>query len=111
MSHGAAHVQQLCEMNLFSGAIRHRFGAAGSPLWTHCCPPLAMNTCHYRNDSSQMVILRCVGEGAFFFEKVVFPFEDWLFDCPAQSRVDIWSHGLGGAELRASIEADDLLVR
>lgn len=67
-----------------------------------------MGTCLYRNISSQMVILRCVGPEAFFHEKVLFPFEDWLFECPAQSRVDIWTHGLSGAEQVESIEADQL---
>ncbi|MCP9806906.1 DUF1830 domain-containing protein [Cyanobium sp. T1B-Tous] len=44
---------------------------------------------HYRNDCGQMVILRCIGLNAFFQEKIVFPLEDWLFDCPSESRVDI----------------------
>lgn len=35
--------------------------------------------------------------GGFFPEKVVFPFEDWLFRCPPHSRV-IWTHGLKGAD-------------
>jgi len=69
-----------------------------------------MGTCIYRNVSSRMVILRCVGPEAFFHEKVLFPFEDWLFECPTQSRVDIWSHGLGGAEQVESISAEDLLL-
>lgn len=50
----------------------------------------------YRNTSSQIVILRCIGPEAFFLEKVVFPFEDWLFRCPPESRVDIWCHGPTG---------------
>lgn len=65
---------------------------------------------HYRNDLEQMVILRCIGPNAFFQEKVVFPLEDWLFDCPPESRVDIWSHGLTGVELLDSISADDLQI-
>ena len=57
-----------------------------------------------------MVILRCIGPEAFFLENVVFPFEEWLFRCPSQSRVDIWSHGLMGAEQLDSINAQDLLL-
>jgi hypothetical protein len=48
--------------------------------------------------------------GGFFQEKVVFPFEDWLFHFLPQSRVDIWSHGLTGAEQLDSINAEYLLL-
>jgi hypothetical protein len=59
--------------------------------------PLA--PCLYRNSTSQMVILRCIGPE---------PFESCLFSCPTSSRVDIWTHGLSGAELLDSIEAAEL---
>ena len=67
-----------------------------------------MKSHHYRNDRNQMVILRCVGADAFFQEKVIVPFEDWLFSCPPETRVDIWTHSIGGAELLDSRPADDL---
>jgi hypothetical protein len=57
-----------------------------------------------------MVILRCIGPETFFQEKVVFPFEDWLFRCPPHSRVDIWTHGPTGAEQLGSFHAEDLLI-
>jgi hypothetical protein len=69
-----------------------------------------MDTCHYHNVSNRIVILRCIGPESFFHEKVVFPFEDWLFSCPPQSHVDIWSHGLMGVEQVDSINAEDLLL-
>ena len=69
-----------------------------------------MDTCLYHNASNQTVILRCIGPEAFFQEKVIFPFEEWLFSCPPQSRVDIWSHGLMGVEQLDSINAEDLLL-
>lgn len=69
-----------------------------------------MDTCRYHNASNQMVILRCIAPEAFFQEKVVFPFEDWLFRYPPHSRVEIWSHGLMGAEQLDSILAQDLLL-
>ncbi|MCP9820997.1 hypothetical protein KBZ18_16070 [Synechococcus sp. Cruz-9H2] len=37
---------------------------------------------------------------------MVFPFEDWQFCCPSESRVDIWTHGIMGAELHDSVQAD-----
>ena len=69
-----------------------------------------MDTCLYHNASNQMVILRCIGPQDFFQEKVVFPFEEWLFSCPPQSRVDIWRYGLMGVEQLDSIKAEDLLL-
>ena len=71
---------------------------------------MTMDTCRYHNSSNQMVILRCIGPEDFFQEKVVFPFEDWLFRCPPHSRVEIWSHGLMGAEQLDSIHAQDMLL-
>ena len=70
----------------------------------------AQPSCHYRNLHERMVILRCVGPERFFHEKVIFPFEDWLFSCPANSDVQIWSHGIGGTELVEVFPASDLLV-
>ena len=64
--------------------------------------------CGYRNASDRMVILRCCGQGQFYLERVVFPFEMLTFSCPAQARVEIWTHGLGGPELVESLTADDL---
>ena len=56
------------------------------------------------------MILRCVGPEAFFHEKVIFPFEAWSFSCPAGSDVQIWTHGLGGAELLESFPASELSI-
>ncbi|MFN9693297.1 MAG: DUF1830 domain-containing protein [Synechococcaceae cyanobacterium] len=67
-----------------------------------------MALCQFRNVSSRMLILRCVGPEAFFQEKVIFPFEEWQWSCPAQSRVDIWSHSLTGAELVESFPAEEV---
>jgi hypothetical protein len=66
--------------------------------------------CGYRNGSDRMIILRCIGPEQFFLERVVFPFELLTFQCPARSEVEIWTHGLGGAELLETIQADDLLI-
>ena len=66
--------------------------------------------CGYRNGSDRMIILRCIGPEQFFLERVVFPFELLTFQCPAMSEVEIWTHGLGGPELRESIEALELTM-
>ena len=57
-----------------------------------------------------MVILRCIGPGNFFLEKVVFPFETCSFECPPESEVEVWSHGIGGTELVETRDARELLI-
>lgn len=71
---------------------------------------MTTGTCLYHNTSNQMFILRCIGLEAYFQEKLIFLFEDWLFCCPLYSRVDIWTHGLAGAEQLDSINAEELLL-
>lgn len=67
-------------------------------------------SCGYRNSSDQMVIARCLGPDSFFLERVVFPFELLSFQCPDESELEIWTHGLGGAELVETIPVRDLLI-
>jgi hypothetical protein len=64
--------------------------------------------CGYRNGSDRMVIVRCVTDAPYFLERVVFPFELLSFSCPSDAEVEIWTHGLGGAELLETIPARDL---
>ena len=71
---------------------------------------MAQLTCGYRNSSDRMVIVRCVGPDEFFLERVVFPFELLSFLAPPESVVQIWTHGLGGPELRESIQVEELCV-
>jgi len=67
-------------------------------------------SCGYRNSSDRMVIARCLGPDRFFLERVVFPFELLSFQCPDESELEIWTHGLGGAELVETIPVRDLLI-
>ncbi len=71
---------------------------------------MAQLTCGYRNSSDRMVIVRCIGPQEFFLERVVFPFELLSFLAPAESVVQIWTHGLGGPELRETIKVEELCV-
>jgi len=57
-----------------------------------------------------MVIARCLGPEAFFLERVVFPFELLSFQCPKDSELEIWTHGLGGAELVETIPVNELFI-
>lgn len=67
-----------------------------------------MQTCLYRNSSDRMVILRCIGPDSYFHEKVVFPFESWSFQAPPEADVELWCHGLGGAELLERLNSQTL---
>ena len=69
-----------------------------------------MSLCQFRNVSGRMVILRCVGPEAFFQEKVIFPFEEWQWFCPAESRVEIWSHSLTGADLVETFPVEEVAI-
>ncbi|MBM5809581.1 MAG: DUF1830 domain-containing protein [Cyanobacteria bacterium M_surface_9_m1_291] len=71
---------------------------------------MSLVSCGYRNSSDRMVIARCLGPDQFFLERVVFPFELLSFQCPEQSELEIWTHGLGGAELVETIPASELLI-
>jgi hypothetical protein len=66
--------------------------------------------CAYRNATDRMVIVRCLGPGSFFLERVVFPFELLSFACPPESEVEILTHGLGGPELLEAMPARSLLL-
>ncbi|MEX1317114.1 MAG: DUF1830 domain-containing protein [Synechococcaceae cyanobacterium] len=65
-------------------------------------------TCGYRNGTDRMVIVRCIGPEAFYLERVVFPFELLSFQCPDETELEIWTHGLGGAELLETIPVHQL---
>ena len=43
----------------------------------------------YKNETSRMIIVRCVGEKNFFIEKVIFPSEIIAFNAPKGARVEI----------------------
>ncbi len=57
-----------------------------------------------------MVIVRCEGHDGFYLERVVFPFELLSFECPAQSELQIWTHGLGGPEMVDRLPIHELII-
>jgi hypothetical protein len=69
-----------------------------------------MTLCQFRNVSGRMVLACFVGPESFFQEKVIFPFELWQWSCPPESRVDIWSHSLTGADLVATFAAEEVAI-
>jgi hypothetical protein len=66
--------------------------------------------CSYRNATNRMVIVRARGEGAFFLERVVFPFEIMTFHCPLDGDVEVINRGAAGTEERESLNVEHLLA-
>ena len=48
-----------------------------------------MNSYNYKNESNRMVILKCMAEN-FWIEKVIMPFETYIFDAPSGAEVEIF---------------------
>ena len=44
----------------------------------------------YRNITSSMVILKCIGPDRFFLERAIFPQEVFSFMAPEGSHLEIW---------------------
>ena len=44
----------------------------------------------YRNITSSMVILKCIGPDSFFLERVIFPQEVFSLMAPEGSHLEIW---------------------
>ena len=49
-----------------------------------------MIECVYQNDTSRMVIVKCIGSDHFYREKVVMPTEVFWFEAPGDARLEIW---------------------
>ena len=59
----------------------------------------------YKNTHTRMLIIRCIGEGGFFVEKVVYPKEVIAFEAPQGAKVEIW-----GSDLTSSHIEDRMTV-
>ena len=53
----------------------------------------------YRNISSSMVILKCIGPDTFFLERAIFPHEVFSSIAPEGSQIEIWGIGSYGPNL------------
>ena len=67
----------------------------------------SMLECWYENNSSKMVILKCIGPDRFYREKVVMPMETFCFEAPPEARLEIWQMSLGGQMLHLRADAAD----
>ena len=58
-----------------------------------------MVECIYQNDTSRMVIVKCIGSSQFYLEKVIMPSEVFLFNAPKEARLEIWRMSIAGQML------------
>ena len=57
----------------------------------------------YKNESSSMIVLKCIGVNNFFMEKVIFPQELFTISAPEGSNVEIWGLQSYGPKLEQRI--------
>ena len=54
-----------------------------------------------------MLILKCIGESQFFCEKVLMPYEVYLFEAPDEARLEVWLLNGGEPMLHITAKAKD----
>ena len=68
---------------------------------------LKMVECVYKNDTSRMVIVKCIGADHFYREKVVMPTEVFWFEAPVDARLEIWKMSMTGQMLHVRADVSD----
>ena len=68
---------------------------------------LKMIGCVYQNDTSRMVIVKCIGADHFYREKVVMPTEVFWFEAPEDARLEIWKMSMTGQMLHVRADVRD----
>ena len=66
-----------------------------------------MVECVYQNDTSRMLILKCIGSNHFYLEKVIKPSEMFLFNAPKESRLEIWRMSISSQMLHVRADVSD----
>ncbi len=66
-----------------------------------------MVECIYQNDTSRMVIMKCIGSNQFYLEKVIMPSEIYLFNAPKEARLEIWRMSMSGQMLHVRADVSD----
>ena len=66
-----------------------------------------MVECIYQNDTSRMVIMKCIGSSQFYLEKVILPSEVFLFNAPKEARLEIWRMSISGQMLHMRADVND----
>ena len=68
---------------------------------------LKMIECVYQNDTSRMVIVKCIGADHFYREKVVMPTEVFWLEAPEDARLEIWKMSMTGQMLHVRADVSD----
>ena len=66
-----------------------------------------MVECIYQNDTSRMLIMKCIGSSQFYLEKVIMPSEIFLFNAPKEARLEIWCMSMSGQMLHVRADVSD----
>ena len=66
-----------------------------------------MVECVYQNDTSRMLILKCIGSEQFYLEKVIMPSEIFLFNAPKEARLEICRMSISGQMLHIRADVSD----
>ena len=66
-----------------------------------------MVECIYQNDTSRMLIMKCIGNSQFYLEKVIMPSEIFLFNAPKEARLEIWRMSMSGQMLHVRADVSD----
>ena len=66
-----------------------------------------MVECIYQNDTSRMLIMKCIGSCQFYLEKVIMPSEIFLFNAPKEARLEIWRMSMSGQMLHVRADVSD----
>ena len=66
-----------------------------------------MVECIYQNDTSRMLIMKCIGSRQFYLEKVIMPSEIFLFNAPKEARLEIWRMSMSGQMLHVRADVSD----
>ena len=66
-----------------------------------------MVECIYQNDTSRMLIMKCIGNSQFYLEKVIMPSEIFIFNAPKEARLEIWRMSMSGQMLHVRADISD----
>ena len=69
-----------------------------------------MDECIYQNDTSRMLIMKCIGSSQFYLEKVIMPSEIFLFNAPKEARLEIWRMSMSGQMLHVRADVSDYRI-
>ena len=59
----------------------------------------------YKNTTTSMVVIKCIGSNNFFLERVLFSQEIFIFKVPKDSQIEIWGIQSFGPKLEKRLRA------